>query len=338
MKIAFFELEDWEKKYFETKLNDHELSFFDEPLTEDFDQNLNGGPSGCDAEIISVFIYSKINAKTLDKLPKLKFIATRSTGYDHIDITECKKRGIVVSNVPSYGENTVAEHPFALILALSRKIIESANQTKVGNFDLTNLRGFDLKGKVIGVIGTGKIGSHVVRMAHGFEMQTIAYDPFQNTELIDQYSLDYVELDDLLSKSDIVTLHLPLNAKTVHVISTKNIGKIKKGAYLINTARGGLVETMALVTALQDGTLAGAGIDVLEGESDIKEEWQLLSKKFSREQATIDMANNILLKNPKVIVTPHNAFNSTEALQRIMNTTNENIEGFTAGKIVNQAE
>ena len=158
MKIAFFELEDWEKKYFETKLNDHELSFFDEPLTEDFDQNLNGGPSGCDAEIISVFIYSKINAKTLDKLPKLKFIATRSTGYDHIDITECKKRGIVVSNVPSYGENTVAEHTFALILALSRKIVECVERTKKGSFELSGLRGFDLRGKTLGIVGCGNIG------------------------------------------------------------------------------------------------------------------------------------------------------------------------------------
>ncbi|MDO8444381.1 MAG: hydroxyacid dehydrogenase [bacterium] len=331
MKIAFFELEDWEKKFFEAKLSAHELSFFDEPLTEYFDQK-------CDAEIISVFIYSKIDAKVLDKLPKLKFIATRSTGYDHIDIAECKKRGIVVSNVPSYGENTVAEHTFALILALSRKIIESANQTKVGNFDLTDLRGFDLKGKVIGVIGTGKIGSHVVRMAHGFEMRILAFDPLKNDELIDHYGLKYVELEELLSQSDIITLHLPLNDKTKHLISESNIGKIKKGAYLINTARGGLVETTALVKALEEGILAGAGIDVLEDEIDIKEEWQLLSKKFSREQMAINLANNILLKNPKVIITPHNAFNSQEALQRIMDTTEENIEGYVAGKIINQAQ
>lgn len=331
MKIAFFELEDWEKKYFEEKLSSHELSFFDEPLTEDFDEK-------SDAEIISVFIYSKVDAKTLDKLPSLKFIATRSTGYDHIDMAECKKRGIVISNVPSYGENTVAEHTFALILALSRKIVESANQTRIGNFDLSQLRGFDLKGKTIGVIGTGKIGSHVVRMAHGFEMRALAYDPYKNEELIDHYSLDYVDLDELLSKSDVITLHLPLNDKTKHIISESNIGKIKKGAYLINTARGGLVETTALVRAISDGTLAGAGIDVLEDEIDIKEEWQLLSKKFSREQMAINLANNILLKNHKVIVTPHNAFNSQEALQRIMNTSYENIERFVGGKIVNEAK
>lgn len=331
MKIAFFELEDWEKKFFEEKLSVHELSFFDEPLTEDFSEK-------SDAEIISVFIYSKVDAKTLDKLPQLKFIATRSTGYDHIDMAECKKRGIVVSNVPSYGENTVAEHTFALILALSRKIVESANQTRAGNFDLANLRGFDLKGKVIGVIGTGKIGSHVVRMSHGFEMRILAYDPAKNEELIDHYGLKYVELSELLSQADIITLHLPLNEKTKYLISEKNIGQIKKGAYLINTARGGLVETTALVKAISDGTLAGAGIDVLEDEIDIKEEWQLLSKKFSREQMAINLANNILLKNPKVIVTPHNAFNSQEALQRIMNTSYENIEGFIAGKIINLAQ
>jgi len=331
MKIVFFELEDWEKKYFEKELASHELTFIDEPLTEELDQEIN-------AEVVSVFIYSQVDAAALAKLPNLKFIATRSTGFDHIDLAACKKRGIEVSNVPSYGENTVAEHTFALILALSRKIVESANQTRLGSFDLSQLRGFDLKGKVLGVIGTGKIGSHVVRMAHGFEMRTVAYDPYPNNDLIDHYSLDYVSLEELLAKSDIITLHLPLNDKTKHIISDKNINKIKKGAYIINTARGGLIETTALVTALQDGTLAGVGIDVLEGESDIKEEWQLLSKKFSRVQATIDMANNILLKSPNVIVTPHNAFNSKEALQRILNTTKDDIEGYVNNKIINEVK
>lgn len=328
MKIAFFELEDWEKDFFQKKLDGHELVFFDQPLDDDFDKKI-------EAEIISIFIYSKVTAKTLAKVTGLKYIATRSTGYDHIDLEACKKANVEVSNVPSYGENTVAEHTFALILALSRKIVESANHTQVGNFDLTNLRGFDLKSKTIGVVGTGKIGAHVVRMAHGFEMRVIAYDPHQDDELIDHYGVKYVDFDELLASSDIVTLHLPLNEKTAHLINLDNISKIKKGSYLINTARGGLVETQALVRALSDETLAGAGIDVLEGESEIKDEWQLISKKFSREEATIDLANNILLKNPKVIVTPHNAFNSKEALERILGTTEENIKSYVAGKTEN---
>ncbi len=328
MKIAFFELEDWEKKFFTEKIKGHELTFFDQPFDENFDQEV-------DAEVISVFIYSKITEKTLAKAPRLKFIATRSTGFDHIDVEDCKKHNIEVTNVPSYGENTVAEHTFALILALSRKIVESANQTQVGNFDLVNLRGFDLKGKTIGVIGTGKIGAHVVRMAHGFEMRVIAFDPKQNSELIDHYGINYVDLDELLSKSDIITMHLPLTDETKHLINEKNISQIKKGAYIINTARGGLVETQALVSALESGNIAGAGIDVLEGETDIKDEWELLSKKFSREEAAINMANNILLKNKKVIVTPHNAFNSVEALGRIMETTRENIISCIEKKPIN---
>lgn len=331
MKIAFFELEDWEKDYFKKNLHGHELSFFDDHLSEDFAEKI-------EAEIISVFIYSQVNAKTLDKIKDLKFVATRSTGYDHIDIAQCSKRGIAVSNVPSYGENTVAEHTFALILALSRQIVPSVNGTRLGSFDLTQLRGFDLKDKTIGVVGTGKIGSHVVRMADGFEMKILAYDPFQNKELIDKFGLKYVELDELLAQSDIISLHLPLNDETKHLISVKNIAKIKKGAHLINTARGGLIETTALVQALEDGTLAGAGIDVLEGEVDVKDEWQILSHKFSKERATISLANNILLKNPKVIVTPHNAFNSLEALKRILDTTLANIEGAAAGKPTNLAK
>ncbi|MFA6552264.1 MAG: hydroxyacid dehydrogenase [Candidatus Paceibacterota bacterium] len=328
MEIAFFELEDWEKKYFEENLKDHQLSFYGKPLTKDFGDTVS-------AEIISTFIYSKIDSETLSKLPNLKFIATRSTGFDHIDISKCKELDIKVGNVPSYGENTVAEHTFALILALSRKVIDGVEETRAGNFDLKTLRGFDLKGKTIGVIGTGKIGSRVVRMAHGFEMRIVCFDIVENSELVDKYGVKYVSLDELMSSSDIISLHMPLNEKTKYLISDENIGKIKKGAYIINTARGALIKTTALLRGLKEGIVAGAGLDVLEGEADIKEEWQILSDEFSKERMTINLANNIILKDKRVIVTPHDAFNSAESLRRILDTTKENIESFISGKPTN---
>lgn len=322
MTIAFFELEDWEKDYITKNLTDHELIFFKEPLTSDFNDDLSK------VEVLSVFIYSKIDKNTLSKMPNLKFIATRSTGFDHIDVEACKEREIKVSNVPTYGENTVAEHCFALILALSRKIIPSVEKVRRGDFSLDGLRGFDLKGKTLGVIGTGNIGKHVVRMAHGFELNILGYDHKEDQELVTKYGLKYVSIEKLLQNSDIVTLHLPDNPQTHHFIDKEKISHIKKGAYLINTSRGGLVDTEALVNALSDGKLAGAGLDVLEEECNIKEERQILSKQFPKKCLLLDIANNILIKNEKVIVTPHNAFNSQEALLRILSATAENIQSY----------
>ena len=322
MTIAFFELEDWEKDYITKNLTDQNLIFFGEPLTNDFADDLSK------VEVLSVFIYSKIDKNTLSKMPNLKFIATRSTGFDHIDLRACKERDIKVSNVPTYGENTVAEHCFALILALSRKVIPSVEKVRRGDFSLDNLRGFDLKGKTLGVIGTGNIGKHVVRMANGFELQILGYDQKEDQELVTKYGLKYVPIEELLQNSDIITLHLPDNPQTHHFIDKEKMSHIKKGAYLINTSRGGLVDTEALVNALTDGKLAGVGLDVLEEECNIKEERQILSKQFPKKCLLLDIANNILIKNEKVIITPHNAFNSQEALLRILSTTAANIQSY----------
>lgn len=322
MTIAFFELEDWEKDFITKNLTGHDLIFFEESLTRDFKGDLSK------VEVISVFIYSKIDKNTLAKMPDLKFIATRSTGFDHIDLGACKEKEIEVSNVPTYGENTVAEHCFALILALSRKIIPSVEKVRRGDFVLDGLRGFDLKGKTLGVIGTGNIGKHVIRMANGFEMQILGYDHKKDQELVTKYGLKYVPIEELLQNSDIVTLHLPDNPQTHHFIDKEKMSHIKKGAYLINTSRGGLIDTEALVNALTDGKLAGVGLDVLEEECNIKEERQILSKQFPKKCLLLDIENNILIKNEKVIVTPHNAFNSQEALLRILSTTVENIQSY----------
>lgn len=284
------------------------------------------------ADLVSVFIYSHITEKIIQKAPKLKLIATRSTGYDHIDISTCKKRGITVSNVPFYGENTVAEHTFALILALSRNIHRAYVQTMKGNFSLEGLQGFDLKGKTIGVIGAGHIGLHVIRMAKGFGMEALASDVQRNTFLEEVLGFRYTPLEDLLKRSDIVSLHTPYSSKTHHLINKENIRLFKKGALIINTARGGLVETAALTWGLDNGILAGVGLDVLEEEELIREEEQLLRTDFPVEKLKTVLENHILLHRENVVITPHIAFNSREALDRILDTTIENIRSFIQGR------
>lgn len=330
-KIAFFEIEEWEKEYILQKLAGQEMSFFTEPLTAG---NLNGAK---DCDIVSPFIYSKIDKDILSQLPSLKFISTRSTGVDHIDIGEIKNRQIIVSNVPFYGENTVAEHTFALILSLSRKLFDSVDRARKGDFSLEGLRGFDLKEKTLGIVGLGHIGSHVARIAKGFEMDVLAYDINKDERLAKKLGFKYVSFENLLAKSDIISLHAPYNKNTHHLINSGNINLIKKGAYLINTARGQLVETSALLMSLSEGILAGAGLDVLEEECFIKEEAQLLSKEFPK---TCDLKtalqNHILLQQKNVIVTPHNGFNSKEALLRILDTTILNIQSFIKNKPQNK--
>ena len=327
MKIAFFETEDWEKDILKKKFKSHKLFFSKEPL---FDKDIK------DYEIISPFIYSIIDKKILSKASKLKYIATRSTGFDHIDLKEAKKRGVLVSNVPYYGDNTVAEHTFALILALSRKLYPSIERTKKGDFSLEGLRGFDLEGKTIGIVGLGHIGISAARIAKGFGMKIIAFDIKKDSRLVKELGLKYVSFNDLLKKSDIITLHVPYNKKTHHIINKDNVKLIKKGAYLINTARGGLVETEALAQAIDQKIIAGAGLDVLEEECFIKEERELLSKEFPK---TCDLKtvlrNHILINQDNVVITPHNAFNSKEALHRILETTAENINSFINKKPIN---
>jgi D-lactate dehydrogenase len=288
-----------------------------------------------DSEALAVFIHSQIDKPLLDKLPRLRLIATNSTGYDHIDLAETKRRNIVVCNVPAYGENTVAEHTFALILALSRKIVDSAVRTRQGRFYLSGLRGFDLKGKTIGVVGTGHIGQHVIRIAHGFEMKILATDARPDRALESHYPLKYVSLENLLKNSDIVTLHAPLLPSTQHLINKKNIKLFKKGSILINTARGGLVETEALLWAIEHKIIAEAGLDVLEEEGVISEDSQIAVKTAAQDQLARALAGHRLVSFDNVLVTPHNAFNSNEAIHRIITTTLENIKAWKAGKPIN---
>jgi D-lactate dehydrogenase len=284
---------------------------------------------------LATFIETPVSKTILDKLPHLKMIATMSTGFDHIDIVAAKARKIPVCNVPSYGENTVAEHAMALILALTRKIFPSVKRVKEDKFSYQGLCGMDLKGKTIGVVGTGHIGAHLIRMAKGFDLQVLAHDPFPNKDLAKKLGFEYTTLNKLLAQSDIVSLHVPLFKETYHLISQKNIKKMKKGAYLINTARGALVDPEALVWALENKQLAGAGLDVLEEENFLQREETILTAHPTTKQIKTDLMNKIIIDHENTIVTPHNAFNSTEALQRIADTTIENIKNFLNGQVTN---
>lgn len=325
MKITFVETEAWEKRYLRRRLARHDLIFRDEPLE-------TGELAGIvETDILSPFIYSFINHEILDGLPHLKLIATRSTGFDHIDVRECHRRGITVCNVPLYAENTVAEHTFALILALSRNLHRAVVKRLTGDYSIEGLRGFDLKGKVLGVVGTGRIGLHVIRIGRGFGMRILAYDTHPDNLISEVLGFTYVSLDDLLQQSLIVTLHVPYNEHTHHFMNSSRLRQMKKGAYLINTARGAIVDTEALIEAL-DGHLAGAGLDVLEGEEFIKEETAVLSESNKQEILAVLGKNDILLRKPNVLYTPHIAFNSQEAVERILETTVQNIDSFIAGK------
>ncbi|KAA0248544.1 MAG: hydroxyacid dehydrogenase, partial [Chlorobiota bacterium] len=315
IKIAFFEIEGEEKKYIKRRFDkNYILEFHKEPLTA-ANRDL-----AKDADVVSVFIYSKLTEAVMSSLPKLKLIATRSTGFNHINLDAAQKRGVSVCNVPYYGENTVAEHTFALILALSRNLHRAYVRSIQGNFSLEGLRGFDLKDKTIGIIGAGSIGTHVIKMAKGFGMNIVVFDPMQNHILEEILEFKYVSLDELLSTSDIISLHCPYNENTHYLINMDNIGKVKKGALFINTARAGLIEPSALYHAIDAGIFSGAGLDVFEGEDLAAEENQMLSKNVSPAEMEALLKRNILLRKENVIITPHIAFDSTEAVERILDT------------------
>lgn len=331
LKVAFYGIWPEMKEYVRAKMGGFSVSISAEKISG---ENI---VANHDADILSVFVEAPVTEKIIKKMPRLQMIATMSTGYDHIDLAAAKKRKIPVLNVPTYGENTVAEHAMALILGLTRKLFQSVKRVKEGVYDFHGLRGVDLKGKTLGVIGTGHIGAHVIKMAKGFDMLVLGYDAFPNKELAKKLDFAYVTLDKLLAESDIISLHAPLFKETYHLINKKNIKKIKKGAYLINTARGALIDPEALVWALQSKQIAGAGLDVLEDEGFVQSEEAMVKAacKGSECQIKTNLMNNLIIDHPNTIVTPHNAFNSAEALQRIIDTTVENIKSFAQGEIKN---
>jgi len=327
VKIAIFETEPWEQEAFLRLAPAHEVACHQERL------EAATAPRAGDADVVSVFVHSDLGATVLDQLPRLRLIATRSTGFDHIDLGRCAARGIAVANVPDYGDHSVAEHAFALLLAVIRRILPAAERTRRGDFSQTGLRGFELHGRTLGVVGTGRIGRRAVAIGRGFGMRVLAFDARPDPAAAAALGFSYVPLDTLLAEADAVTLHVPGGPGTHHLISDAELARMKPGAVLVNTARGSVVDAAALVRALDAGRLAGAGLDVLPEEPLVRDEAQIF-----HDQAVLDserlrglLAGHALLRFPNVVVTPHVAYNTEEASHRILATTLENIEAFAQG-------
>lgn len=320
MLISFFETTEYEKTEYVKALGNIpnvQLQFFSDVI-----QNVEE-KDYIQSDILSVFVYSKIDKQLIDMCCNLRLISTRSTGMDHIDTSYAKDKNIQVLNVPLYGENTVAEHTFALILTLSRKIQESLLKTKKGNFSTTDLMGFDLKGKTIGILGGGRIGLHVAQIAKSFGMRVLVYDINEDMFLSELIGFTYMSLDNVLSSSDIISLHLPLNASTKYIIHRETLEKMKDNTLLINTARGSLIRTDDLIDALNTGKLCGVGLDVLDGEQYLTEE-SIFSNPSIPATDVIRQCKQ-LTDMPNAVLTPHNAYNSAEAISRIISETVKNI-------------
>ena len=277
------------------------------------------------AEVISIFINSQLRKETLDKFTNLKLVLTRSTGFDHIDIDECKRRGIKLCNVPDYGDNTVAEFTFFLILSLLRGI----NLTR--SVSANTALGDELEGKTIGIVGVGRIGTKVAEIANAFGMK-ILYNSHKNNQLVDSIGGSKVELKELLNSSNVVTLHVPLTKDTYHLINKDNIKYMKKGSYLVNTSRGAVVETEAIIEGIESKTLAGAALDVIEGEEFAGKEMEIIRKGENYDLIKLALEDSILKKYDNVILTPHIAYNTHEALERIIDETLENLSNMLKGK------
>jgi D-lactate dehydrogenase len=323
MNIVIFEAEDWERAAVEGLGRDHTVTCVTGVA----------GPGFPEAEGISTFIDSRLDAATLAHFPRLRLIATRSTGYDHIDLGYCQAHGVTVCNVPDYGDPTVGEHAFALLLALARKIPETVDRTRRGDFSQDGLRGFDLGGKTLGVVGTGQIGRRVIKIARGFDMDVIAFDKKPDADAAQALGFRYVPLETLIATCDVLTLHIPGGPATEGLIGAAQFAAMKPSAVIVNTARGGVVDAEALLHALLTGQIAGAALDVLNQEPWLRDEAQIFRSATppAPEGLRALVASHALLKLPNVIVTPHVAYDTREAVARIMSVTLGNIEAFAAG-------
>lgn len=330
MDIVVFEAEDWEAEACMALAATHHLQCTADPL------NRATAPHYTEAEIVTTFVDSRLDAATLSLLPKLRMIATRSTGFDHIDLDYCARHQIAVSNVPSYGDVTVAEHVFTLLLALARNLVPTVEGARGGRFDQSGLRGIDLHGKTIGVIGTGRIGRRVIAIARGFGMNVIATDLAPDAALERALGFTYAELPELLRTADVVSLNVPATSSTRSLIGDAEFALMKPGAILINTARGNIVEVDALVRALTSGRLRAAGLDVLPQEPLMRDEAEIF-RAAPPDAASVRelLANHILMSMPNVLVTPHVAYNTVEARRRIVETSIANIMAFAEGKPIN---
>lgn len=292
-------------------------------------------PAAKRAETIAIHVASKVGAAQLKYFPKLKHIACRSTGYDMVDLKAASRRGVIVTNVPSYGEHTVAEYAILLAMTVLRRLPDTLAAVQEGSIDALSLVGHDMAGKTIGILGTGRIGKRVIQIARGFAMRVIAYDVYPDHNAALELGFEYRVLNDVLEQSDILSLHMPATKQNKRMINAQALARMKPSAILINTARGSLVHTAALVRALQSQQLAGAGLDVIEGEQylDLDEELHLIGETRTIPE---DIKHLEALRNmPQVILTSHNAYNTVEALQRIRETTRDNIRAAIDGHPTN---
>jgi D-lactate dehydrogenase len=298
----------------------HELRFFDDRLTA---ENATLA-EGCEA--VCVFVNDVVDADVSAILARqgTRLIATRSTGYNHIDVAAAGQLGIAVVRVTDYSPHSVAEFAVGLLLAVNRKIARASARTRDGNFDLEGLMGVDLHGKTVGVVGTGKIGVIFARIMGGFGCHVVGYDPYRNPAF-EAAGGRYVSPDDLLSSSDVVSLHCPLTDATRHIVNAETLARAKRGSILINTSRGGLVDTESAIQALKTGQLGGLAIDVYEQEANL----------FFQDLSSTIICDDIiqrLVSFPNVIVTGHQAFFTVEAIGQIMQTTIDSITAFERGE------
>jgi len=322
LRVAVFSTKTYDQCFLEhaNKKFGHQLAFFETRLTPDTTPLAKGYPAIC------AFVNDELDRGVLEKLAEggTKLIALRSAGFNHVNLPAAADLGLRVARVPAYSPAAVAEHTVALLLSLNRKVYRAYNRVREGNFSLEGLLGFDLEGKTVGVIGTGKIGATFARIMLGFRCRVLAFDPYPSQECV-ALGVRYMDLDTLLSHSDIVSLHCPLTSQTHHLINQESLKKVKRGVMLINTGRGALIDTRAVVEALKSGILGYLALDVYE------EEEELFFRDLSGQVIQDDIFAR-LQTFPNVIMTGHQAFFTGEALTKIAETTLGNITAFETGQ------
>lgn len=320
MRIAFFSTKSYDRQYFDACNKEQDIIYIETQLNE----QTVALAEGCDA--VCAFVNDVLNKKVIAELARLniKLIAMRCAGYNNVDLEAAKNNGISVVRVPAYSPYAVAEHALALIMTLNRKTHKAYNRVREGNFSLEKLTGFDLYGKTVGVIGTGKIGQIFCDIMLGMGCKVLAFDIIANKELVAK-GVEYLPLVDLFPQCDIISLHCPLSEQTRHIINAETLGMMKQGSMLINTSRGALVDTKATIEALKTGRLGYLGIDVYEQEE------KLFFTDWSEAVIQDDVIMR-LMSFPNVLITAHQAFFTEEALEQIAEVTLNNIKAYETGK------
>ncbi|HEP9100179.1 TPA: phosphoglycerate dehydrogenase [Pseudomonas aeruginosa] len=287
-------------------------------------------------EVLCVFVRTRVDESVLRMLPRLRLVATRSAGVDHIDLDACRQRGIAVCHVPDYGSASVAEHAFALLLGVTRHLTLAHERARQGSFAYRGLTGFELEGKTLGIVGLGRIGRHVARIAVGFGMNVLAYDPGFAASATPPAGVSLVTWEQVLQGSDILSLHVPATEATRHLLDARAFARMRPGVVVINTARGALIDELALLRALDHGSVAAAGLDVLQQEGALSPEVPTGCGGLGCDTGWT--ASSPLLTHPRVLVTPHVGFNTTEAIARIFDETVANIAAWHAGRQRNRVD